>query len=349
MKIGSYLVVARGEGDRYLKKALDKLTTLVDFICIWGDDIDDKTKKICLSYPNVELYNHNKSVWGRKQWAIKEKLYSEMVLPKKPDWVVCIDADEVLDDRLTREKLEELANRDEVAFEFYCVQLWDKENQMRTDDLWGNFYNVRFFKCVPEMGSEWKKTALHCGLAPMYAYQYSTECEYIFKHYGYMKHEDRIKKDERYKKFDPDARYISERYYKSILEEKGVRLKEFDESKFIKRLKYIKRQPKVFRIMPDKKETSYVFKILKNGRIMTINDRPLYEEWINKKNDFEFLGTLEQIKEQNIAKKVEQSNELLGVDLEKVEKKEELVCEICGFKAKTENGLKVHMRKHNEN
>jgi len=305
MKIAGFLIVGRGEADRYLPNVLKRLEPLCDRIFIWGNNPDKRTDALCKKY---DYCRYPQDQWGKKQWLIKEIHLKRNVKPYNPDWIICVDADEILDKNFTREKAEEMATWGEIAYEFYCVQLWDRENQMRIDGGWGNFWNVRYYKFIPEASLDFVKRPLHCGLAPVYAYNWCAKSGMIFKHYGYMKKEDREKKWERYQKFDPEMKYFSPNWYKSILGGKP-KLQKFNEDRFSSKLKYIPRQPQKRKYFKKKiMEKTYYVKN-KFGTIYAVKEsmleehlkRPgieLLEEYKNLEDEIE--RTLREMKEENV-------------------------------------------------
>jgi len=338
MKIIGMGIVGRGEGDRYLKQVLDKNSKICDLIVLWGDKIDEKTKSICLSYENVKLHDCRKKLWIKKQWQIKEHLLNEYVAPLKPDWILPFDMDEVFDYRFNRKKAEELTKRKEIAYQFYCVQLWDSEDKRRVDQGWGGFYNVRFYKFIPEFGLQWaRRIRFHCGLAPEYAYKWAAKSEYAFKHYGYLKKEDRLKKIKRYKENDPNGIYLGKWWYASI--SKKPVLKKFNEKEFCLKLKYQPKKPKIKKLLSMKNpEKIYTVRNIKTGKIYTQKES-IIEEWLQRSPDeFKLINEYK-------AKKLNNNKINKNFKKEKnIEKKEKTTCEICGFKAKSKAGLLAHKR-----
>ena len=324
MKIAGFLVVGEGEAERYLSKTLDRLEQICDKIFIWGNAPDEKTDRLCNQY---EYCRYPEDIWGRAQWKIKFTHLVKNVAPYKPDWIVCIDADEELDKRFTREKAEEMAQREEIAFEFYCVQLWDNEKTMRIDGGWGNFWNVRYYRFMPELNLWWKPTPLHCGLAPIYAYKWRTPCEFFFKHYGYMRKKDRERKWARYEKFDPNQIYFTPNWYQSILGKPILR--EFNEDTFRQRLKYIPKQPLLKKVLRDKIMARKAY-IIRNphGQLVNVNQETY--ETIKDKPDFQLISEYD----------------IEGARVTELPEKpiNELACPICGFEAKTKAGLSAHKR-----
>lgn len=326
MKIAGFLVVGKGEADRYLPQVLKRLDGLCDRIFIWGNNPDKKTDELCSKY---DYYRHPEDLWGTQQWRIKFTLLTEFVKPYNPDWIVCVDADEILDKRLTREKAEEMADWGEVAFNFYCVQLWNSENTMRVDGYWGNFWNVRYYKFIPELQQFFQKTALHCGLAPIYAYKWATPSGLLFKHYGYLKPEDRAKKADRYERYDPTAIYKSIEFYKSIKDINPV-LEPFDEDEFGKKLKYVPKKPLINKVLKERlmRGKNYVVKN-PHGRIVECNE--LVYETIKNKPGFVLITDYE----------AERRN-VIEAPLIKSDKGGLFECPICGKQFENKKKLQGH-------
>jgi len=172
-KIGGMMVVGEGEGNKFLKMVLDRTVPLVDIMFIWGDCPDKLTEEIICSYKNIKYYRSEKPQWGKLQWKIKETLLQKYIIPSDIDWVLALDSDEIYDKRITRETLEELTTRGEIAFYFNFVTLWNDENHCRLDGTWTNFSNIRFFKIIRNFDQSYRPQPLHCGLAPIYAYEYN--------------------------------------------------------------------------------------------------------------------------------------------------------------------------------
>ena len=328
------MVVGAGEADRFLPTVLKRLEPLVDLLVVWGCSPDKKTEQLLASSPFVEYHRDDSHPWAEYQPEIKFTLLTKYVFPHKPDWIVSIDADEVFDRRVTRDTLEEMAGRGELAYTFYCVQLYDREDQMRVDGLWGGFRNVRFWKPLYDVPQTWLKSRLHCGLAPIYAYAYAADSEFAFKHYGYMRPEDREKKVARYSEHDPKGMYMTSWYYKSILDE-SPRLTPFNEQEFGATLRYQPKKPNEKKVVERYKNpmADIVYFQNQHGNIISTSDRGVIEQYRKNKKLTEILNVPVAA-----AKPIEAP----------VVKSEEaaLKCEICGNPAKSLAGLKAHQRSH---
>jgi len=329
MKIWGFITVGKGEIHRYLKNAIERLSELTDSILIGNNATDKETIDYLHSIEKAKVYDTSQYEWGKKQHIIKQKLFYKLE-KENPDWIVCIDADEVLDSRLTREKLEELTTRDEIAFTFYCVQLYDREDQMRVDGGWGNFRNVRFYKYIKNTNHLFQNSPLHCGLAPIYAYKWTADSEYLFKHYGYFTADDRRQKAERYRKYDPTGKYFNKSWYDSILGKPELR--PFNEEEFGKKLKYKPKKPlKDKYTLKEMKQKIYFIKN-RHGKVFSVSESQIED---HKREGIEIIGERDVTEISKFIDTKELPKEDVGY-----------TCPICGFKAKTKAGLSAHKRKH---
>lgn len=219
MRIIGQMVVGPGEGDRWLGKCLSEIKKRCDEICVCLNNADEKTKKIVGR--NTQFAYEDNREWGKYQPKIKEQLLKCVGL-RKPNWILALDADEFLEDRLDRKKLEELARKpNDVAYFFWFLDFWNQEGFYREEYL---FEDVRFFKFLPDHPN-YRNTPVHCGMAPEFNMRWGTHSEYYVKHYGLMKKEDRARKYQRYEKYDPKASYLAKWWYEGLKQD-NVPLKE---------------------------------------------------------------------------------------------------------------------------
>lgn len=262
MNIVSFTLVGSGEADRWLEPFLKQLVPLVDKIAICLNTDGSKEKALAVKY--ADLIVEDDREWGKYQNVIKRD-FLERVRELKPDWILTMDCDEFLDKRIDRRKLEELAGSPtDIAYQFWCVQLWNDENHWRQDI---SFENTRFYKLAPEYGLSFERQPLHCGLAPLYAYKYATKTNYIFRHYGLMRFEDRQKKVARYAKYDPKEQYIGKSWYQALRNEKAL-IKPFEENEsFYNLLPPIIHKKKLPQINKMQFKQIYLFRN-KHGRVV---------------------------------------------------------------------------------
>lgn len=218
MKIVGMMVCGPGEADRYLEKPLNQFKNLCDdaVICLNGED----PKRDALVKKRGFWSYRDDREWGKFQPNIKTDLLAKIV-KMGADWVLPLDADEEMA-RMDRKTLEEMINaapEKKHSFFFYFVTLWGDEEHYAPKF---GFWNIRLFKPVRALGLHYQKTALHCGLAPPYAYsnKHAIYSKHIVRHYGLITKEDRQAKVERYKKYDPKQIYKNPIYYQWLEEEK---------------------------------------------------------------------------------------------------------------------------------
>lgn len=203
MRIIGFGVCGPGEADRELEKTLLEFERLCDETVIVANRIGEKERHL------LELYDchiiEDNAEWGKWQHKIKEENIKKLAR-FNPDWVVTLDMDETFDPHMTREDLEELAERGGLAYFFYVVNLYgDGYIPERC------FFNVRMFKYEGDLSFEQKP--LHPGLAPKYHWLRANYAPYLLLHTGLRDKANRMRKVDRYNYYDPDAQYQSRDYY----------------------------------------------------------------------------------------------------------------------------------------
>lgn len=225
------MVCGPGEADRYLKASLDEFKRLCDDAVIVGNNTDPKTEEMIKSY-GYWFYRDDRE-WGRYQPDIKSDLLKK-IAKLKPDWILPLDSDEVFAPEFTREEAEKLASKEEIAWYFTIVNLYNDREHFAHDKGIQRFWNIRFFKFLPELCMTFQKKNVHCGLAPPIAYKYGWHAPFYVEHFGLMKAEDRARKAERYRLYDPNAKMKSREYYDDL--EREVQSFPFNREKLLKQL-----------------------------------------------------------------------------------------------------------------
>lgn len=221
MKIVGIMVV--GPNEKYLEKSLKEFARLCDNAIIATNNADEETKKLIDSFGYLQ-YEDNRE-WGIYQPDIKTRLL-ERAKCFSPDWIIALDADEVFAPEFTREEAERLASGTEIAYHFLVVNLYNDEQHFAHSTGIQRFWNIRFYKYLPEYGLQFLRKSLHCGLAPPIAYKYGWHAPYYLLHYGLMLPEDRQRKQQRYAKYDPNKKFKAGTYYDELGKELPMR--EFD-------------------------------------------------------------------------------------------------------------------------
>lgn len=339
MKIVSFSIIGPNEADRFLEATLKQLTELADEIAICLNNADEKTRQMCLEYGDLVVEDNRE--WGKNQHRIKEEFLKNHVAKLNPDWIICIDGDEILDKRATRAKLEELASSpNDIAYQFWCIQLYNDDKHWRPDL---SFPNVRFYKVVPELGLYWHQTPLHCGLAPEYAYKLASDSGMIFKHYGLMLYEDRQRKIARYDKYDPTGKYKSPNWYKALKNEKA-RLEDFEESeKFYDMLvdkNVVESHKKRNQIKNMTNKAGKIFLVRNpHGKVIPIQEGKALSETL-KRPGFSLVQEVLNVRSQ-------EAEVVTTLEPKKINELDNgNACTVCHFVGKTSSGLRLHSRKH---
>lgn len=230
MKIVGIGVCGPGEADRYMRKTLDEFKRLCDEVLIVTCNATQKEFELIKEY-GFNTYTDDRE-WGLFQPAIKTDLLTKAG-SLHPDAIIALDMDEVFAPEFTRAEAERLYNTDEVAYYFMIVNLYNDEQHFAHDVGIQRFWNIRFYKYLPEMGLQFQRKNVHCGLAPPWAYGYGWYAPYYVLHYGLMKPEDRAAKVERYRKYDPYMKY-KPLYYQDLARE--LKMHVFDAPGLLRKL-----------------------------------------------------------------------------------------------------------------
>lgn len=203
-----------GPNEKYLEQSLQELKRLCDDAIIATNNADEKTKQIIDSF-SFRRYDDNRE-WGKYQPDIKTDLLTKAG-ELAPDWIIAIDADERFSPTFTRQEAELLTQTGEIAYYFLVVNLYnDKDHFVHSTGI-QRFWNIRFYKYMPEYGLQFQRKALHCGLGPPITYKYGWHAPFYLEHYGLIDKVDRMRKAERYQKYDPTRKYKAGTYYDELL------------------------------------------------------------------------------------------------------------------------------------
>ena len=209
-----------GPHEKYLEKSLGEFKRLCDDAIIATNNADENTIKTIERFGFVH-YEDNRE-WGIYQPDIKTDLLTKAG-ELKPDWIIALDADESFAPEFTREEAEKLTQTKEIAYYFLVVNLYNDENHFAHSTGIQRFWNIRFYKYLPEYGLQFLRKSLHCGLGPPITYKYGWHAPFYLLHYGLMLPEDRARKQERYRKYDPTKRFKAGNYYDELGQELPMR------------------------------------------------------------------------------------------------------------------------------
>ncbi|UZQ83487.1 glycosyltransferase [Thermoanaerobacter sp. RKWS2] len=214
-------MIVRNEADRYLPNVLKQAAQFITNAVIIDDASTDNTENVCKEVlKNIPLiYHKNKYSKFSNEVELRKQLW-ELTISTNPDWILCIDADELFEDKIVKE-INNLINQpvyDVIAFRIY--DFWN-DKQYREDKYWNAHkrYWPMLVRYQPFFEYRWKETPLYCGRFPANITELPIMKSNVrIKHFGWAREEDRINKYTRYLALDKEFKYgIKEQYY-SILD-----------------------------------------------------------------------------------------------------------------------------------
>lgn len=178
-------------------------------------------------------------------WNERDERNAAIALAERltPDWILSVDHDEVIEDRVGRHHFERLMRHPDplvASWDFGWLNHWDSARLVRQDAPWadGGAYRTgmrgfrlwRANKAAPWRILAGTANGLHCGNCPDHDPLAKRVSAVRFRHFGYLREFDRHRKHARYAKLDPnpDARLTGGGYGHLIAEE-GMRLSPYVE------------------------------------------------------------------------------------------------------------------------
>lgn len=157
------------------------------------------------------------------------------------DWILSVDHDEVIEPRIDRAYMERLMSHPDPMIRIWdtaWVNLWDSTRLARQDSPWGDggtfrggmrgFRLWRVSKAAPRRILSGNAIGLHCGNAPMHDPVACRVSALRFRHFGYLRVQDRFRKFERYMKLDPNPdAALTGGGYGHLIAEEGMRTAPF--------------------------------------------------------------------------------------------------------------------------
>lgn len=165
------------------------------------------------------------------------------------DWIVSIDSDEVIENRVDRAMIERLMKHPDPlvrSWDQSWVNHWDSARLQRDDKPWGDggayvggMHGFRLWRVprpedlsapvAPRRIMAGTDNGLHCGNSPDHDVTAKRVSAIRFRHFGYTRHVDRVRKHRRYQKQDPNPDRVltggmGRDAYAHILGEEGMRL-----------------------------------------------------------------------------------------------------------------------------
>lgn len=193
-------------GEPYIERCLETVSRMCDEIVVLDDHSTDNTYEICKKFPKVVKLE--KSTSDTFDEGRDRNLIFQWAKERNPDWIYCIDADEIPEEFLIDniKKLLRPSNPQALGYVLRICHFWNSEKKVRLDGLWGPFYQCRLFRVLPRQSiREGSGSGLHIGSHPSIPAENLVYTHYRIKHYGNMDKEKRKEKYNWYTKNDTEG------------------------------------------------------------------------------------------------------------------------------------------------
>lgn len=156
-----------------------------------------------------------------------------------PDWLLSIDSDEVIEDRIRRSHFDRwMTHPDPLVeqYDFAWLDHWNDAKHYRVDPPWGDNgsgVGARHGRRLWRANKSWEQrilggtaNGLHCGNVPDTGAGSARACGGRWRHFGYVRQLDRLERYEKYRKLDPDPNplMIGGATYEHIVNAEGMRI-----------------------------------------------------------------------------------------------------------------------------
>jgi glycosyltransferase involved in cell wall biosynthesis len=205
-------LLAVRNGMRYLPGFLRNVAPQVDGIVALDDGSSDGSAELLAGHGAVlELLRNpvDRPMWDE---VGNHRALVATALRHAAEWVVCVDADERLEEQFRARAERVIARGRLVGYEAYAVrlrELWDDPGQYRVDGIWGRKRVARLFRLRED--HEFDGRALHGLKAPLQARRRGRfpNADLDLYHLAMLRAEDREARRRRYEAADPERRWQS--------------------------------------------------------------------------------------------------------------------------------------------
>lgn len=203
--VAAMLVRNEAGPGRYLRMVLDDLDRYCDSIVALDDASTDETPEILASYDRVILHRNEESAFWQDESSLRLRLWN-LALAAEPDWILVIDADEVLEERfkVEREHLLTRQDYDVIAFKYLCF--WSPTHY-RVDGFWEPRYKRLIARHLPGFAYEWDNFRIHSERIPRNLPGQVLWSDLRCRHYAYASPENRLWKYATYTANDRENDY----------------------------------------------------------------------------------------------------------------------------------------------
>lgn len=190
---------------RWIERSIASILAVCDRVMVMDDHSDDGTPFLCASLPGVDVFDSPFA-------DLNETRDKNWLLSRAPaaDWILCIDGDEMLAPAgvpLLRAAMQGPARSISMRIPY----LWDDEQHIRTDGVYGEFRRHSAFRPGPYAYTSTTAGGFHCGNVPRKTMDHAVTIPAQLLHFGYLHAQDRARKYSWYNAQDP-GNYIEDQY-----------------------------------------------------------------------------------------------------------------------------------------
>lgn len=214
MRLVCHMVVGPGEASRYLEQVLNRALFWADDLHVSldsraGDEEWEIVSNYATAYERLNLtWEANEGRFRARAWHMLEKMS-----PSGEDFIICLDADEVIADHLLVRMAATEFPGHQIQWRFH--EMWTP-NQYRIDGFWKPYPAGIMFP-FRENG-HFLDRPLASGRQPTYVANLpASRVIGDILHYGYLRPEDRVNKYDRYMRLD-GGKYHNMGHLQSIIQ-----------------------------------------------------------------------------------------------------------------------------------
>lgn len=185
---------------RWIERCVSSIMPVCDRVIVLDDSSTDNTREIAAAAGAAVI----KSPFTGLAESRDKNFLLDCVSELDPDWIICIDGDEMLRPGSVA-PLKAALETSARSISMRIWYLWDREDQIRVDGVYGEFRRHSAFRPGPYVYTSGQSGGLHCGNVPMAAWAGALSLDTVeLLHFGYLHREDRERKYCWYNARDPN-------------------------------------------------------------------------------------------------------------------------------------------------
>ena len=206
---------------KHIGRALEFMTRVADCVVVIDNGSTDTTPDICKSFPVVERVEHHPEQFH--EGALRNRLL-DICRELGAQWVLGLDADEVLEEQIIAEMPALLRPMDPWidAYAFKILNFWRGEQAFRVDGKWQPSLKIRLFRLRPHHVCNMRP--YHVDMNPINMHWKQVRVSSVrLLHYGYADYEDARRKHDFYVANEKDG--VED--YSHLVDEAGLELETY--------------------------------------------------------------------------------------------------------------------------